>query len=374
VAKVKICLVVGAGSSLANAVYFHGERRQAENPPLDASFFRKLGDLDMRVPPQLRQYARQYPGVDPFSNRIGQPDVGMEEFFRDTFFDFQEASSGDLAEVAYEQLLNLYLRMLRRTTEWIGEDSRTGGPVGRLLARSADLSDELSIITFNHDLILENELSKRARLSRLWCIQQGYGSMSNDLQYTVPGPASSRPSSRFFEDHSAACDHRIHILKLHGSLNWYVSMPGKRPSRKMLEGTSKAPKIRCTQRRFETAELRFNVRTRTGSHRFFYTWPVIVPPVHGKEGIIRSLLPKVWRDAEEALKTADRVAFVGYSLPALDIHAERMIRRSVAANVNVERIDIANPSPESASRFASVCSPNSVGWHSSIEGLTASWA
>jgi hypothetical protein len=91
--------------------------------------------------------------------------------------------------------------------------------------------------------------------------------------------------------------------------------------------------------------------------------------VQGKESLIRRFVPEVWSDAEAALLDSDRIAFVGYSMPLLDIHAERLFRRWIGLNTVVKWIDVVNPDPESAQRYASVVTPTPLRWYQSIESL-----
>ena len=286
VRSLEICLVLGAGATLANALHFHGERIGARNPPLDYTFFPKIEALGMVIPSELRAYSARAPGPNPFDLRAGQPSTRMEEFFKDLFLDFQEAASGSATILAYEQLVDIYVKVLRRTTNWIGEDQRTGGPVGRLLAAAAEGADKLTVVTFNHDLVIENELMKRARLRRRWCIDQGYGSIP--LHFSRTGLAS-------FPGHSAACNHAspIVLLKLHGSLNWYVRMQSRHPSRTVLSGSGPPPTILCTRRRAVETQLQLARATAGRGRSTWYTWPVVVPPVHGKETLIRKFVPGV---------------------------------------------------------------------------------
>jgi len=239
------CLVLGAGATLANAESFHKIRFESKNPPLDASFFDKIAALGINVPRQLRNYAQTSPGLNPFNRRVGQPSPSMEEFFRDLFIDFQETVKGSEIAQAYEQLVNIYLRVLRETTDWIGDGKYTGGSVGRLLANAAESSETLNVITFNHDLVIENEIEKRARLRSRWCLQKGYGKFRDDLSF------STSTSTNLFPSHGTSCDHSrpINVLKLHGSLNWYILMQGRSPSLKILSGTGPTKIVRCTPRR-----------------------------------------------------------------------------------------------------------------------------
>jgi hypothetical protein len=287
----------------------------------------------------------------------------MEEFFRDLFSDFQESSPGSVPALAYEQLVRMYLRVLRETTDWIGRDSRMGGPVGRLLADAAAVSDELIIITFNHDLVIENEIVKRARLRSRWCIEQGYGRLAAKLHYSRPPVRSST-----FGLHTTNCDHSqpISVLKLHGSLNWYVRMNSSHPSRSVLTGSGAPPDMHCHRRRTLPVNLTWSNRTSRGRTKWD-TWPIVIPPVQGKESLIRRFVPEVWSDAESALSDSNRIVFVGYSLPLLDIHAERLFRRWVGLNALVEWVDVINPAPESAQRYASAVTPTPLRWYESIE-------
>jgi hypothetical protein len=287
----------------------------------------------------------------------------MEEFLKNLFGDFQEASAGSRTAVAYTQLVDLYTRVLRDTTNWLCEDKRAGGPIGRLIAAACDQASKVNVVTFNHDLVIENEIVKRARARGRWCLEQGYGSVASKLQFmTGPDP---------FPAHGPACDHTrpISVLKLHGSLNWYLRIAGQRPTANMLSGTATPPRIYATRRRFVFGKLRYTLppRPRARGRRSWYTWPVVIPPIYGKEALIRAFVPDVWADARMALQEADRVVVFGYSLPMLDVQAERLVQRSLAANTAAQRIDLVNPSPAIAGRYASLLPFKPLRWYPSIE-------
>jgi len=336
------------------------------NPPLDYTFFEKVLALGIPIPAELKTYADAMPGSSPFIAEVGRPALRMEEFFKELFSDFQEANPGSAIALAYEELVALYTRVLRETTDWIGADGKTGGPVGRLISAAADASDRLSIVTFNHDLVIENEIVKRKRLRKRWCIEQGYGGYSKVLVFTKPS------SGLLFPPHDALCDHTnpIEVLKLHGSLNWYVRMLGSHPSRSILTGSTTSARVHCTARRNVPHQLRSTRPvTRTKGRASWYTWPVIIPPVHNKEALIRNFVAQVWTDAATAVSTADVLIFVGYSLPMLDTGAERLFRRGVASNAKLRSVDVVNPSPTSAARYASIMTPKGVRWAYNIDSF-----
>ena len=119
----------------------------------------------------------------------------MEDVFRDIFFDFVDLG-GDAYRSAYVDLVDLYMTVLRDTTNWLSSDTRTGGPVGRLVAAAADTSETVTVVMFNHDLVIENEIAKRAWLWARWCLDDGYGEFAGRLDPLVfrqPDPPPMLP-------------------------------------------------------------------------------------------------------------------------------------------------------------------------------------
>lgn len=85
--------------------------------------------------------------------------------------------------------------------------------------------------------------------------------------------------------------------------------------------------------------------------------------------MLDQFLRPVWVDAEAAMVAAERIVFMGYSLPELDIRAERLFRKSIFANTEAKFVDIINPSPSAAQRFVEVSSPRPVRWFGSAESF-----
>lgn len=137
-------------------------------PPLDATFFQTVQARRIAVSFPLRSYFRRILGVDPSSSTLA--DLRMEQVFADVFYDFGEAPTDRAVLRAYIDLVDLYLRVLRETTNWLAADGRHGAPIGKLLAAAAEGSDALTVITFNHDLVIENEINRRTQLRRRWCV------------------------------------------------------------------------------------------------------------------------------------------------------------------------------------------------------------
>lgn len=356
-----VCLILGAGASLANAVHFRGKRMQHTHPPLDATFFQTVQDRGVQLTPGLRRYLTDVIGIDPGSDRLRS--VRMEELFKDVFFDFQENPTDRPTYEAYVGLVELYLRVLRDTTNWLCEDGRRGAPIGRLLAAAARVSSDLNVVTFNHDLVIENEIFRRVALRNRWCIDSGYGAVGDsfDLLYPVAG------ASIFHVHSDGLCDHArsIRVLKLHGSLNWVVRLSGKRPKASLLSGRGGSPSVHLLVKR-AIGQREVVVRSGRGRSRW-ETWPVVVPPVYAKHGLFPGAIQRVRDDARAAVKQADRVIFFGYSLPRIDVEAEKLFERALAKNRQVEWLDVIDPSPAAAERYAGLSPALPVRWYPSLQ-------
>jgi len=95
-------------------------------------------------------------------------------------------------------------------------------------------------------------------------------------------------------------------------------------------------------------------------------WPIVVPPVYAKQELRPTILNQVWADARESIEQADWIVFFGYSLPELDVEAEKLFERGLAKNRALHCLDVVNPAPPAAARFASTSPSKSVRWHPSL--------
>jgi hypothetical protein len=156
-----------------------------------------------------------------------------------------------------------------------------------------------TIITLNYDTLIEREISVL------------FGGISRpeidatDLLRDQP-PFARHPDSRWRPVET------MHLLKLHGSLDWWW-VPND-PS-----GTTLVRQLVSSdeQRRRDVPDGE----------------PFIVPPLASKSGYYRNPLTRqLWQDAFEALAHAPRVALVGYSLPQTDIVMAGMLEPALRSS------------------------------------------
>ncbi len=160
-----------------------------------------------------------------------------------------------------------------------------------------------TVITLNYDNLVE------------YAIQQaGIQTRSEELHQAPVLPALQRRKQLPDREPPPS----LHLLKLHGSANWYYSggtdFPGEQvyhiPAAVLFRGDSA-----------ELAQWNRWVEDKT---------PFIVPPVADKSTFYSNLtLRLTWRAAARALREATRVFCVGYSMPMTDLTVRLLLSTSL---------------------------------------------
>jgi hypothetical protein len=344
-------LVLGAGASVSEAKR-HRPKRDRDRPPLDATFFRRVARH--AHPSTLR-------AVVDHAAAIGQPDlcgtspaVSLEEHLGRLYFALATGPSTDTRR-AYYDLINLYSDELRQTTSWL--DGRAGH-IRALVQTELDRDRKVSVLTFNHDLLIENALSLLpSRWGKAWCLRHVYGFGEKEII------ANNEP--RFDYECSGRPAEHVPILKLHGSMNWVFRTLREHPPE---EVTRKDRELLIWTNRVLTP----GVRRMGGPTRDWYIWSLIVPPIYEKHGFIRAELSEVWKKADTALRSADRVIFWGYSFPRADLHARYFFSAAAHENEALRNPVLVNPDPAAHREMWSVLKPSRVERYRDIEDYFAS--
>lgn len=158
--------------------------------------------------------------------------------------------------------------------------------------------DQVSIITTNYDLSIDTALEKEISSHEV----------DLGIAYRDPGNSKIIPQPH---------DPRLKYYKLHGSLNWtrcdlcgyyYVNAMGNIAFQVYREETDDGNTCVCSN----TLKLK----------------SVLVAPSIVRD-IRDSNLLQIWKAAMEAIRTADEIVFVGYSLPAEDLAIKSIIVRGL---------------------------------------------
>ena len=202
--------------------------------------------------------------------------------------------------------------------------------------------EDLNIITFNYDILLERVLDEINRSHQGIFTFPGCYRLSNlssqNIHYVRNFP-------RFTSNNVS--HHGISLLKLHGSMNWQSKHTSDRPTSKALINQKRKFHV------LNATQLSTSLVWKPGKRKL-YLKPIIVPPVVGKRTLTHEKILPLWDLASGALRDADRVIIAGYSCPPLDLEARLLLSESFRSNVNKE-LYLIDPNAETASRFVQIC-------------------
>ncbi|MFZ5944771.1 MAG: hypothetical protein ACOYVD_11710 [Bacillota bacterium] len=100
-----------------------------------------------------------------------------------------------------------------------------------------------------------------------------------------------------------------------------------------------------------------------------YTFPVIIPPVVHKAGVLHNELKNMWHYAKDALTNTTDLIIFGYSCPPTDTESANLIRRSIGASSNIKNISIIDPNPSTIIRYFELTRFNKVYYYTNAEAF-----
>ena len=334
--RTKSIIIAGAGCTLSDA----NNKPLRSRPPLDKGFFQdcnRAGHGELRI---VKDYLRRTYDFDPTNSNQDRLESVMAIIYADIH---NPQLVGDAGE-AFRALIRLFNRRIAVTTNDLKPTNRFN--LYRILCRMIDngLSpEEICIITFNQDIQIEKILQKlqsTRRTKRCGII------FSFPFCYKLPnssgrvtGPRGNIPTFQLGDPSNPG----VRILKLHGSLNWYSVHHSKQVPKNAI--LSSARRFHIIARSELTPGL-----TYTGKRKQ-YTFPLVIPPVTHKAGILHDDLQPVWAEAATTLTKAREIVVFGYSCPANDFESANLIRRTVRQNSDLEEFSIIDPDPTIFQRY-----------------------
>lgn len=356
---VKTMVVVGAGGTLSDAI--HAGVDPGSRPPLDRGFFSQAKNTDKKQFSMVQQYCKEQYGLD----ITGPTDNSLEAVLGMLYTDsYRGGEIGTKAFRAFRALVGLLLKELARTTNPLQptENDFILRTVDRLLTSGESASD-IGIATFNYDLHIERSLellSKRRGEPNLLHFPNCY--KLKPLECTHP---KAGPDNCF--DMGPAGGAGIPILKLHGSLNWYSGHLTANISRASLFKVDKT--IRITRRRQIDTTMTYT----TTNGKTLHTFPVVVPPVLNKAGVLPTDMKPLWQIAEEALREAEEVIIMGYSCPPADLESANMFRRAFRTAARQKRLHVIDPNPTVLMRYVELTDAGALSYYKSADSFFQQW-
>ena len=308
--------VLGAGASYGDTLCPMGKTDGDQNRvPLIDGFFAaeflngSLPEIQTTYEPLLTRIRELWNIRDPFGSGMWAK-LNLEEVF--SFFSIEnEFFPVDSDEKAQSQLLvNALKRYIERVIATASYEKY--GKCSRLLRERLAVND--TIISFNYDLLLDQELSTATQYSNFKSIL---------LEEPTLGDGT-----RIFSGDDPGL-----YLKMHGSLNWFVCTSDGCPHSTTLD-------IDLEKRSYRPALSggNFICERCKGPMTSF-----IIPPLLNKPIIKSPLLRTIWSNARNELSHAREIVIVGYSFPPSDFHATWLFRSASQGAARLDRIWIVNP-------------------------------
>lgn len=262
-----------------------------------------------------------------------------------------------------DQLSALFTRYLGHIEPFSATDL-TLPEVGRRV-----LAERAAVLTFNYDTILESAIEEvvgetkqsppkdgRVPDSHLsysdskWNRGLAYGVRFDEVHLQTKAVLEPVDGDRFY-GHPGNELYPVPVLKLHGSLNWFVHT--SRRSYPNPHGPAKNPK----ENRVVLASGYPHIRSGFGPAEDPHGWilrPLIVTPVLYKDLGGPGLVGQSWRRAREELLDCRRLVVAGYSFPPTDFAMQRLFLEAFAEGPPEELVSV-NPNRSVAGTAASLC-------------------
>lgn len=331
-------LVLGAGASISEMA----TTNQQPLPPTDANFLAVARECaSAKYEDMEAAFQDVWQGNEPWPLKYQR----MEALFSSAFLRVQQTTGTSKGGMAARLLYDSLVEMLRDT---LSDTTGKAVPTQHssfLEAIASRNPASMTVVSFNYDVLADRALLNGSRLGLWrWSHTDGYG--FKPTNQPVPKASSS-----------------LKLLKLHGSMNWYIPTPGR--SRASVYAKQTPVYIPDPARNQHTAP--WQRRQRNLGHTNRQVFPLMVPPVFEKGTQILGVLQDIWDQASEALRSATVVFVWGYSLPQTDYHAE-MLFAQCARRARHHLVAI-NPDRPALARVTDVCGHTWNRWYFLLDHL-----
>jgi hypothetical protein len=211
-------------------------------------------------------------------------------------------------------------------------ESAKGGPLHRedlLSFAQGCLQGGNTCVTFNYDDVLDRALYDASGTApNGWHPDTGYGFVLPSSATCVrPGTLRTPPAP-------------LLLLKLHGSLNWRLKLGAPPAAMDALVHHEDWSADASSVAGLDSEQ----VERHLAPGRF------IVPPLFAKTAVNdRPILGRLWTLAHQALGQAERVVFLGHSMPAADVAAAFLFREA-CGDLWPTQVEVVNLAPSEAQR------------------------
>lgn len=321
-----VVVVLGAGATISE---MHRPKRPKISPPSDANFLQTAEACRQKQVDALWIiFEKVWQGGEAYPLHHQR----MEQLFASTFLKVSQTAGntvlGKNTRELYDELVLLLRDTLYETTNKAYPDEHLN-VFRRIMARNPATFD---VVSFNYDCLVDRAM-RHGHFEKLWkwnhCDGYGFQPMN---QFNPSEPSTSK------------------LFKLHGSMNWYIPIPGKT---RRTAYNANAPIYVPNPPRNRKAVAWHRRQKLLGHKKDRRVFPLLIPPVFEKATQISGHLGEIWDAAQKKLNEASVVLVWGYSLPPTDYHAEMLFAQG--ARRSRSRLLVANLDKAALGRVTEVC-------------------
>jgi NAD-dependent SIR2 family protein deacetylase len=334
----KVVVVLGAGASISEML----TTEQHPLPPTDANFLEIARDCaNAKYEEMEAAFHELWNGNEPWPLKYQK----MEALFSSAYLRVQQSSGTSKEGRAARRLYDSLVEMLRDTLSDTTGKARPHQHLQFLSSIANRNPKSLQIVSFNYDVLADRALLEGARQGVWnWSHTDGYGFKP-----------TNQPTPRAESD--------LKLLKLHGSMNWYIPTPGRTRANVYVKKTP----VYVPNPASNPEAVAWQRRQHHHGHSNRPIFPLMVPPVFEKGNQIVGVLQNVWSQASKVLREASIVYVWGYSLPQTDYHAEVLFAQN-ARRARHHLVAI-NPDRTSLGRVTDVCGHTWNRWYFEMRHL-----
>jgi hypothetical protein len=299
-------------------------------PPLIDGFFSRLlydsigypGDQAEKDFKQIFDYVRESFGISEHAGQGKWADLNIEEVFTsvelDREFMGREGDAWAKATVTRNDLVRYLGRVISYCTQ-----GKRGLSYGKIKSFT-DAHPDVSVLTFNWDLLLDQEFMERVGLG--WGISAG--PYSNFDTIVMGGEAAL----------TGGFGRWPLYLKLHGSLNWLQCMNPTCPGASRI--SILADTQLCLVRAMGFPGSGTVLCNQCGSEMGLLLVPPVLKKPLSEKGVIRA----AWGQATHRLGLARKVVIIGFSASPTDFHASWLLRSTLGGKPkHATEVFVVNP-------------------------------
>jgi hypothetical protein len=250
--------------------------------------------------------------------------------------DFERKCTQELEHLSHD-IKDLFIKRLQKL-----KDGRTELPEDLKHFAQWCIKNEADCISFNYDDFLDHALWDYEKLDnheelcfrKHWHPNSGYGFFCRPANSCIRDQGLIMGSSAML------------LLKLHGSINWRIKLGASDPYQldSILHYEKWIPQFDKT-----VAPVMYDDPARIEQH-LKPDRLLVLPVLHKTDIVKQPIFRRIWAEAFDRLCNANRVIFIGYSMPRTDIATGFLLREAMRDKEDITIVNLVDSSAPTSKR------------------------